>query len=348
MRTLAQYAYLNARVAGLATHLLSETRLLDMIQQPLGQQRTGLALLDNLLNDAHLTTNVVEQAWVSGLLVDFKVLVRSLTGVARELLIYWLRKYEMTNLKTIVRGKIAKLHAEVISAQLLDLGPIATLPLEQLLQTEDVNELLRRLSNTPYSNLAHQARRVFDQEHQLYSLDAAIDRHYLLELDKKVHGLETAQRELIVPLMSIFIDRFNLLWLLRYRFAYHLSPAETFYLLLPTHYRLNRVNLVQLVELGSFQEVIKHLPEFFQPFLTDADTIVKVEQRLNEQIRQTAQYTLHWHHFSVAKAIAYMMLRELEMYRILAIVKGKRLQLTPAAILAAAELSGHHDQILPQ
>jgi len=338
MSTLAQYAYLNARVSGLATRLLSEDRLLDMINQPLGQQRTGLPLLDNLLNDAHLTTNIVEQAWISGLLADFKVLVRSLTGGARELLTYWLRKYEITNLKAIVRGKMAGLSAEVITAQLLDLGPIATLPLEQLLRTEDINELLRHLSNTPYSNIARQARRVFDQEHQPYSLDAAIDRHYLLELDKRVHSLETTQRHLILPLMAIFIDRFNLLWLLRYRFAYHLSAAETFYLLLPTHYRLNRTNLIHLVELNSLQEVLKRLPEFFHPILANAETIVQVEQRLNHQIRQTAQQTLHLNSFSIAKAIAYMMLRELEMHRILAIVKGKRLQLTPATILVAAEL----------
>ncbi len=338
MSTIAQYAYLNARISGLATGLLSETRLLEMIQQPLGQQRTGLPLLDDLLNDVHLTTHMVEQVWVSSLLTDFKVLVRSLTGVTQELFTYWLRKYEITNLKTIVRGKMAGLNAEIITAQLLDLGPIATLPLEQLLRTEDINELLRHLSHTPYSNIAHQARRVFDQEHQPYSLDAAIERHYLLELDKRVHSLEVAQRRLILPLMSMFIDRFNLLWLLRYRFAYHLSPAETFYLLLPTHYRLNQTNLIHLVELPSFQEVLKRLPPSFQPLLANADTVIKVEQQLNHQIRQTAKYTLRWKSFSVAKAIAYMILRESEMHRILAIVKGKRLQLPPATILMAAEL----------
>jgi len=47
---------------------------------------------------------------------------------------------------------------------------------------------------------------------------------------------------------------------------------------------------------------------------------------------------LQWHSFSLAKVIAYMTLRELEMHRVLAIVKGKRLGLQITYIQTAAEL----------
>ena len=34
------------------------------------------------------------------------------------------------------------------------------------------------------------------------------------------------------------VDRVNLVWLLRYRFAYNLSPAQAYYLLIPASHRL--------------------------------------------------------------------------------------------------------------
>lgn len=337
-QTLAAYAYLNARVSILATYLLSDARLTDFLTQPPEQQRTGLPTLDTLLADEHVNVNLIEQAWFLELLEDFKVLARSLQGTARTFFTYWFRKYEITNLKTLLRGKLAGLDAPTIAAQLIDVGTLAALPLEQLLHTEDVSELLRRLDNSPYGNVARQARRVFEQDHQLYSLDAAVDRHYLLELDKRAQVLDLHQRQRLLPLLGIFMDRFNLLWLLRYRFAYQLSPAETFYLLMSTGYRLDRTNLLHLVELGSFSEVLAHLPDSLKRLLADANDVSTVEYRLNAEVRRVAEYTLHRHSFSLAKVIAYIVLRELEMHRMLAIIKGKRLGLKLENILIAAEL----------
>jgi V/A-type H+-transporting ATPase subunit C len=338
MSTISDYAYINARVSVLATHLLSDERLTDILNQPIGQQHIGIPALDELLNDKHFNSNHMEQAWLMDLLGDFKILVRPLAGKAKELLTYWFRKYEMTNLKTIVRGKMAGLDANAIAEQLIEVGPIATLPVEELLRTEDISELLRRLDNSPYGNIARHARRVFELNHQLYSLDAAIDRNYLLELDKRVRALDVIQRKYLLPLIGISMDRFNLLWLLRYRFAYHLSPAETYYLLLPTSYQLNPTNLFALVELNTLQEVLTHLPSTLQHLLTDVDCISTVENRINAEIRRIAEHTLQWHSFSLAKVIAYMTLRELEMHRVLAIIKGKKLGLKMTHIQTAAEL----------
>ncbi|OQW94535.1 MAG: hypothetical protein BWK79_05605 [Beggiatoa sp. IS2] len=335
---LADYAYLNARVSILATYLLSDTHLTDFLTQPIEQQRTGIPTLDTLLENEHVSIHLVEQAWLLELLEDFKVLARSLQGSARAFFTYWFRKYEITNLKTLLRGKLAGLDAPTIAAQLLDVGTLAALPLEQLLRTEDVSELLRRLDNSPYGNVARQARRVFEQDHQSYSLDAAIDRHYLLELNKRAHALDATQRQQLLPLHGIFMDRFNLLWLLRYRFAYQLSAAETYYLLIPTRYRLDRANLLHLVELNNLTEVLAHLPDSLKQLLVDANDVSSVEYRLNAEVRRVAEYTLHRHSFSLAKVIAYIVLRELEMHRMLAIIKGKRLGLKPANILIAAEL----------
>jgi V/A-type H+-transporting ATPase subunit C len=338
MSHFTRYAYLNARVAVLATRLLSENQLYELFHANAGQIQGNLHSLDEWLSDNSLDFNLLEQAWFLKMLDDFKVLIRPLATADRELLLYWLRKTELANLKTILRGKLAGLSAEKISSQLLELGKLASLPLEQLLNTEDVSELLRHLENSPYGTIARQSRRVFEEHHDLHALDSAIDRHYLLGLVAKLKTLESRSHKALLPLVGAWVDQFNLLWLLRYRFSYQLSAAETFYLLIPTSYHLNREVLLRLVELNSLEEVLAQLPEPLHSLLAEADSIFNVEQRLLENIKQIAEHSLHWENFSIAKALAYFFLRELEMCRVLAIVKGKRLQLPLSAIAAAAHL----------
>jgi len=326
---MTDYAYLNARVSIFGERLLSEKRLTELCNQPLST--TVLAKggkwgeLSDLLSDSTVDHTLIEQAWLMHMLADFKVLIRSLSGAARELLMYWFHKHDIANLKTIVRGKIAGLDANTISAQLLEFGTLSALPIEQLLRTEDVGELLRRLENSPYGGIARQARRVFEKEHQLYSLDAAIDRHYLLGFVQRVRALDSKQQ--LSPLVGIVMDRFNLLWLLRYRFAYHLSAAETYYLLVPTPYRLNRTRLQSLVELNSLSEVLEDLQEPFYSLLKEANNAFVVDQLLIKETQRVAELTLKLRSFTLAKVFAYILLREMEMQRVMAIVKAKRLNL---------------------
>ena len=333
---MIEYAYVNTRVSILAGRLFSDKQLTELLNQPLG----NIALTNYDDNEwENIDSANLERVWLIKMLLDFKILTRPLSGINYDLLMYWFRKHDIANIKTIVRGKISKLETKTISEQLLDLKPLTILPIEKLLRTEDVNELLRELENSHYSPIARQVRRVYEKEHQLYSLDAAIDRHYLLGLVQKVRTLDNTQYYYLLPLISIFIDRLNLLWLLRYRFVYNLSAAETYYLLVPTPYRLNRAVLQKLAELNSLPEVLENLPEPLLGLLKDTDTIFAVDQRLMQEVKRVAYVTLKLRNFTLAKIFAYVLLREMEMRQIIAIVKGKRLNLKPQHILSAIEAS---------
>lgn len=339
MGMVTEYAYLNGRVSAMLDRLLPKSHLEELFNQPSGQLHLGLSSdLDELINDNNVDPTWIEHSWFLHISADFNVLIRPLAGAAREFFTYWFRKWEITNLKTIVRGKVSNLSAEAIAPQLIELGQLATLPTEQLLHTEDISELLRQLDNTPYSTIARQSRRVFEQEHHLHALDAAIDRHYLLGFEDRLKELDSTQRQHLYPVMSALMDRFNLLWLLRYRFAYQLSPAETYYLLIPvSHATISRTDLSQLVELNSLEEVLHALPEKIKIVIGEANTTFTVEHKLNQHLQQTAEKTLRWRSFTLAKALAYMLLRELQMRQILAIIKGKRLGLSHHLIHNAAD-----------
>ncbi len=114
------YAYLNARVSILASNLLSAAEFTKLLEQDSFSLPNDA--LNKLLNDDKISSTLIEQAWLMHILAEFQILLRPLATDARNLLLYWFRKCDIANLKTIVRGKIAGLEANTISQQLLELG----------------------------------------------------------------------------------------------------------------------------------------------------------------------------------------------------------------------------------
>lgn len=338
MGAVARYAYLNARVSVMAARLLPEAQIEALIEQPL---REGAGVLAESgvglgLDESEIEPTVLEQAWLLSLLEDLKVLGRCLSGNARDLLIYWIRRFELGNLKAIIRGKMAGSPAAAIREELLDLGSFTTLRLDPLLASEDVAELLRLLEETPYGDIARQARAVFEERHDSFMLDAALDRRYYAGLAKRVKAFRGEDRQHLDRLLGAVIDHVNLVWLLRYRLAYGLPPAETYYLLVQGGYRISSSDWQELARMGSLLEVLGALPPGLRELLDGADTVSEVQLRLEQESRRIAESILTRTAFNLARALAYLVLREKEMHQVLAVLKGRRLGLSPSLIRFAA------------
>jgi V/A-type H+-transporting ATPase subunit C len=338
MNSLARYAYLRTRVSLMAGRLLSQERLEALIEEPAGEaedvQRAARQLgLDP--SDPGAAGSTLEQRLVSAFLSDFLILVRPLRGAARELLLYWAHRVELANLKAIITGKLAGQPAAAIRRELLDMGPFAALPLEDLLRTEDMAELLRRLDTTPYSDIARQGRRVFEEQHDAFALDAAIDRRYFAGLARRARALEEAGAAEIRHLVGSLVDRTNLVWLLRYRYAYNLGPAQSYYLLIPDTYRLSGSQLMALAQLSSLEQVIARLPEPYGPWLRGAANSFDVVRILDAETWRFAETQVRLNAPGLAAAFAYLLLRERDLRQMRAIVKGKRLRFGADLIRAA-------------
>jgi len=264
------------------------------------------------------------------------VLSRSTHGEARQLLIYWIRRFELANLKTLLRGKVAGRPAAKIREELVQLGSFATLPLDRLLATEDVPELLRQLENSPYHSIVSQARLAFEAQQELFVLDATLDQRYFSVLSQLLKAFSGDERRWLDRLVGTYIDHLNLVWMLRYRFAYGLPPAQAYYLLASGGHRIVARDWLELVELQSQAAVIAALPEALAKRLSGALTISEVNRRLDAENQRVAEHVLHHGIFTLARALAYLLLRELQMQQLLAVLKGQQMKLSAELIRFAA------------
>jgi V/A-type H+/Na+-transporting ATPase subunit C len=342
MSSVASKAYLNTRVAAKATQLLSLEdirRFSEMSLQELGQQFGMGGILEEPVS-VRTKSRAVEQALIQVLLEELAVLVRPMNAEERGLVLAWARKYALFNLKTLLRGKIRQLDPQEIRENLYDLPPQVRLSSEDLFHTESAVELLRCLEGGPLSLLARQAREIYEKRQEAFALEAAIDQRYYAELARRVTRLnEPAADRQMRALVGSLVDRIDVLWLLRFRFAYGLSASETFYQLVPSPNLLHRQRLLDLVSLDDQARVIAALPDPLRGLLADADNLMESQRRLSHYCHRIARDVLRNGRSGVARALAYLILREVDLQVMFTLVQSRLLNLPEPYVELALGLS---------
>jgi len=342
MKHATDQAYLNTRISAMATRLFAPGALADLAQRRLDElaEEFGLtAALDGQL-PVKTRSRAVEQALIGTLLTELRILIRPMAATERTLILLWGRQYALANLKTLIRGKLHNLDRREIAGNLYELPPNLRLPFQDhLFQAENVLELLRQLEGGPYSLIARQAREVYERKHEPFALEAAIDQRYLSGLVRETAPFEDNSPRPLRRLIGAVLDRIDILWLLRFRFSYQLSPSETFFQLVPSPGRIHRDHLLALVNLEHFDQVLAALPPPLDAWLAGSPDLVDVQRRLNAHVREEARQVLSRGHSGVARALAYLILREQNLLALFSLVQGRLLELPAELVRIAIEVA---------
>ncbi len=328
-------AYLNTRVSLYSGRLLQPENFTALIKTPDAEMADALAgrgLPQLAAGFDDLDHRSLEQRIISAVLDETKVLIRPLTGADRSFLIYWTERFEVSNVKTLLRGKMTGDRPAALLNRLTPMGAFGRLDVQDLAHAEDVHELLRRLEAGPYAGIVRQARRAFEESQDPFILDAALDRGYYEGLVHRAQPLENAAGASFRRLMGPLIDRINLVWLLRYRFNYNLPPAQVYYLLVASRYSLSSSRLRGLAALGSPDAIRDALPEPLRTQLQDSNTIPDMFASMERDAADKCEKVLHSGAPAISRAFAYLLLRERDLRSVRAVLRGRHLHLPTADI----------------
>lgn len=327
-------AYLDTRVSLYAGRLWPDDALTALIDAPDGTVAEklighGLPQLATGYDRTGGTqdSRSLEQRIIAQILDETRVLVRPLSGEARAFLTFWTARFEMSNVKTLLRSKMTNERPAAVLTRLIPMGTFGRLDNQDLAHAEDIGELLRRLEAGPYAGIVRRARRAFEQSHDPFSLDAALDRGYYEGLVQRARPLEEAVGAPFRSLMANLIDRINLVWLLRYRFNYRLPPAEVYYLLVASHYTLSGARLRDLAAQDSLEAVLAALPAAWQTRLAGVTDVPDVFARMEHVAAEQALRVLRSRAPGIARAFAYLILRERDLRAVRAVLRGRHLGL---------------------
>jgi V/A-type H+-transporting ATPase subunit C len=320
-------AYLDTRLDIFASRLIGFDRLKNLIDYDLERILQEIqALTGNSYNLDADAAKRIERQLTNRALEDFQVLIRPFSGSERRFFNFSIRWFELVNLKVLIRGKFSGVDSDSIRQQLVEIGSFADLPIRKLLDTDDPYEMLRLLETTAYGGIVRQARRVYEEQgHDLFLLDATIDRSYFIDLYQRARFLGQQDFDYVSRVLDSLLDRFNLLWLLRYRFSYGLSPAKSFYLLTVSGKKLHSIELMRLARLDSVEKIVADLPQPYRSLLANCQDISEIETVLEYYSLAVAADMLNKKSNLLARCFSYILLREAELRFLQALIKGKQL-----------------------
>lgn len=309
MSGIAAQAYLRTRLAILSANLRGRQGMAELAALPLDElaAATDFELGEGQIDAERLAAyeRSLMQTWLN----ELSALLRPLEGPARRLLTQWASRYELLNIKALVRGKIGQLPNEEIERNLFELPGFLSLNHDELLNTDNVPELLRRLQRTRYRRLAAQAMRQYEERPDPFLLDATLDQQFYGDLINRAQMLGSEDRSETVNLIGRIVDRHNLVWSLRYRFNYKLQASEVLYLAIDGGRVLDRNRLQKVLQAETLVDAISALPDHLLSHRDMPEQITDIEIAMRNDLHDFARRAMRRSPSAVTSSLAYLVLR---------------------------------------
>lgn len=160
------------------------------------------------------------------LFTDYEKTIHALTGETQKFFILLYQKYELINLKTILRGICAEVAPDQIAPLLLPTERYTLFAKEKLLAFRNVHDVVEHLQGTFFEYPLNRALHRFEKEKEFFSLEMALDLHYYRTLWDNITKLPKEEEKIVKQLLGMFIDVLNISWIIRFKEQYHFSPEE--------------------------------------------------------------------------------------------------------------------------
>lgn len=221
--------YLTARLHGRRSRLAERDRLEGLCR---------LATLSDLCQSVYPAIEVAsrgefQRRLTQDLLRELVWICGRLNGAGADLVATMLARFQVENIKTLLRACINRTPQQVVKGFLLSLPRDLELDVGTLTGANTIEEFANHLPQGSPRMTLKKALANPGNHPRLFFLEGALDRDYFKQLLDQTERLAWQDRELIRPIVHQDVDTFHLMLVVRGRFHYGLAPE----LLRPFHVR---------------------------------------------------------------------------------------------------------------
>lgn len=337
------YGYGNARTRGMKSHLLGPaffeelmgvTELARMIQL-LSETEYGPDIDAELIHGA--STAVIDEALKDNMVRTFDKVMGFINDEARLLSRTLLGRWDLFNLKTIIRGKHMKLSTEAIIDSLMPVGEMTQVELKELAGLEDILAVTDTLWTwgVAYSIPLRESVQEYLKDQDLSVLELALDRYYSLWAAKRVTS-RRANYKLARHILGLQVDSTNLVTAFRLLKA-DTTDMEVERFFLPGGVHVNEELFLTLASLSDVDEVIdalrgtpysSQLEKVLVAYL-DANSIAVLERSLEDYVMRKALGSGFGDPLGFGVMVSYLYAKQNEVTNLRIIVKGNAVGMPP-------------------
>ncbi|ELY45130.1 V-type ATP synthase subunit C [Natronorubrum sulfidifaciens] len=339
--------YVNARVRSRRASLFADEDYRKLIRMgPSGiarfMEESEYEREINELGARFSGVDLIEYALNRNLAKHFHDLLDWSNGQLYDLISRYLRKFDVWNLKTIIRGIYTETDPEEIRTDLIMAGELEEATIDRVLEVDTIEDAIEVLNRTIYYEPLSDAYEEFEETGALVPLENALDREFYEHLlDDLSRGPAAEPQEgpeaKYVEFLQAEIDFRNARNALRLaRSGADLDPAS-YYIeggVLFDESELNRLvnDYDALVDhIGENKRYGKRLSGAMDR-LRNADSLIQFEHALDAALLEYADTLSSIYPASVSAVLSYILAKEREVENIRAIARGREVGLEESEI----------------
>ena len=339
----SNYEYVIARVRSRRASLFDDDDYRKLVRMGTSEiarfmEETEYETEMNALGARHSGVDLVEYALNRNLAKHFDDLLRWSEGALYDYIARYLRKFDVWNVKTVIRGLYADAESADVEDDLIRAGEFSETRTDQLLSADSIEAVVELLDDTIFGDSLAEAFEVYEAEHVLVPLENAVDRAFYETL---LSGLPTnpevdSPKGLYVEFLQTEVDFRNLRNALRLaRSGADIDPAE---------YYIDGGSLFDEQSLAQLSANVDGLVETVRESsygddldqalnaLETADNLIEFERALDAALLEYADTLSRRYPLSVCPVLSYILAKEREVDNIRAIARGREAGLGPDEI----------------
>jgi V/A-type H+/Na+-transporting ATPase subunit C len=324
-------------------YLSSSAKALSLISIQLGREdygkllacRSGEEFVELLAGNAGYA-DVLSGVSVGPLPAIGKILEDHLIGLFHKLIPHCpiqaqrflkalLTRYEIRNLKILIRARQAGSDPAGTIPLLFDLGPYSGIDGRKLSAVSSLEDLIESLKKTPYYQALVDANVIHLKTGSLYPFDMALDWFFLQNLHRKSLALGAADQQAVHRIIFTQIDLYNIVNVYRANYFYHLSHDEITSIHLNYKYNLQMKEIDELVSASSpeaFGAIIGKTPYRLLLDETGGINPIFFETRMNRILLKQAGNVKSGLPFGLGVLLATLLTAEFEVRDLIAMWEG--------------------------
>ncbi len=340
------YGYSNARVRGMRSRLLPSSFYESFMDCPdlhatiraLSETEYGPDLEAQILHGQ--TFGAVDEALKENMVRTYRKVLKVVNGEGRFIVSTLLGRWDLFDIKTIIRGKHMHLPAEEIVESLIAAGELTKVDLDALTSQEDVRGVVDTLYiwDVPYGAPLRAAMPEYAANNNLAGLELALDRHYAVWAAERLSNRKV-NYQLAARILASQTDATNLVSAFRLLKA-DMEGADKLALFLPGGRDVTIDLFRELTGLSDIDEVLDRLRR--TPYgqaleaaalnYVESGSIAVLERVLEDFVMRRALAMSHGDPLGAGVLISYLWAKQNEVTNLRIVVKGTSVGMPPDRI----------------
>jgi V/A-type H+-transporting ATPase subunit C len=244
-------------------------------------------------------------------------------GEYRKLIKTLFLRWEIEDLKVIIRGKYLERSKDEIEDMLVARSPLNTINYDYLLALKSVEDVVEGLKGSIYyksiKNLAESTN-----EKGLFRIETELDFVYFSCIRRELKHLDDENKQVVSDIMGVEADLLNLGWIYRGKTFYKIPAEELFNYIIYNGFKLSKENLRNLCYINNMEEFHIMIEKTPYAAIYEKDDPNSIEKRQRDFEKKYFKKFLRENKTNISMVMSYLMFYRIEIRDIISIIEQKR------------------------